>query len=188
MAKGQEEAPKISPEEQARIAKAARQLASYANFLRWAANFKRDEIKQHPNHARVLLLSPMQSGRFSFAIEESTILLGIQPFEAAWFASMPFDNAYVSDRLYLAVEEVACMDAKLPPLALGIFIDDSRKRAAMQAAKYLQPVRVTVKDGRVADVGRALGLVVPLKQGDVVKQLVAAEADKIKAKDIGRWF
>ncbi|WP_240533886.1 hypothetical protein [Aeromonas veronii] len=117
---GGDEGPQISPEERARIAKSARQVAAYANFLRWTANFRRDEVVKHPNHDRVMLLSPMQSGRFSFAIEGDTLLLGVQDFEAAWMAAMPFDCAYVSDRLYLSVEGVACMDAKLPPLALGI--------------------------------------------------------------------
>lgn len=105
----EDEGPKISPEERARIAKSARQLASYVNFLRWAANFRRDEIARHPSHDRVMLLSPMQSGRFSFALEGQTLLLGVQPFEAAWAASMPFDCAYVSDRLYLSVQGVGLL-------------------------------------------------------------------------------
>lgn len=60
---GGDEGPQISPEERARIAKSARQVAAYANFLRWTANFRRDEVVKHPNHDRVMLLSPMQSGK-----------------------------------------------------------------------------------------------------------------------------
>lgn len=185
---GEQEGPQISPEERARISKSARQLAAYANFLRWTANFRRDEVLRHPSHDRVMLLSPMQSGRFSFAIEGDTLLLGVQPFEAAWLLAMPFDCAYVSDRLYLTVEGVACMDAKMPPLSLGIFIDEAKKRASMAACKFVQPTRVTVLDGRVADVGRALGLGFPVKQGDVIKQLAVAEKAKLRQQDMGRFF
>lgn len=185
---GGDEGPQISPEERARIAKSARQVAAYANFLRWTANFRRDEVVKHPNHDRVMLLSPMQSGRFSFAIEGDTLLLGVQDFEAAWMAAMPFDCAYVSDRLYLSVEGVACMDAKLPPLALGIFVDDPVKRAAMSAARFVQPIRVHVRDGRIAEVGRAFGLGFPVKQGDVIKQLVVAAKEKLRQQDMGRFF
>lgn len=186
--KGGDEGPKISPQERARLARSARQVAAYANFLRWAANFRRDEVLKHPNHDRVMLLSPMQSGRFCFAIEGDTLLLGVQDFEAVWMAAMPFDCAYVSDRLYLSVEGVACMDAKLPPLALGIFVDDPAKRAAMSAARFVQPTRVYVSDGRIADVGRAFGLGFPMKQGDVIKQLVVAAKDKLRQQDMGRFF
>lgn len=185
---GGDEGPQISPEERARIAKSARQVAAYANFLRWTANFRRDEVVKHPNHDRVMLLSPMQSGRFSFAIEGDTLLLGVQDFEAAWMAAMPFDCAYVSDRLYLSVEGVACMDAKLPPLALGIFVDDPVKRAAMSAARFVQPTRVHVRDGRIVEVGRAFGLGFPVKQGDVIKQLVVAAKEKLRQQDMGRFF
>lgn len=178
----------ISQEERARLAKSARQVVAYANFLRWTANFRRDEVAKHPNHDRVMLLSPMQSGKFSFAIEGDTILLGVQNFEAAWMATMPFDCAYVSDRLYLSVEGVACMDAKLPLLALGIFVDDPVKLAAMSAARFVQPTRVHVRDGRIAEVGRAFGLGFPVKQGDIIKHLIAAAKQKLRQQDMGRFF
>lgn len=185
---GGDEGSQISQEERARIAKSARQVAAYANFLRWTANFRRDEVVKHPNHDRVMLLSPMQSGRFSFAIEGDTLLLGVQDFEAAWMAAMPFDCAYVSDRLYLSIEGVACMDAKLPPLALGIFVDDPVKRAAMSAARFVQPTRVHVRNGRIAEVGWVFGLGFPVKQGDVIKQLVVAAKEKLRQQDMGRFF
>lgn len=35
--------------------------------------------------------------------------VGVQPFEAAWASCMPFEAAYVSDRLYLSVEGVNFM-------------------------------------------------------------------------------
>jgi len=185
---GENKGPQINPDERARIAKAARQVAAYANFLRWTANFRRDEVVRHPNHDRVMLLSPMQSGRFSFAIEGDTLLLGVQDFEAAWMAVMPFDCAYVSDRLYLSIEGVACMDAKLPPLALGIFVDDPAKIAAMSAARFVQLIRVYVRDGKVSEVGRAIGLGFPLKQGDIVQYLIEAAKENLRQQDMGRFF
>jgi len=94
----------------------------------------------------------------------------------------------VSDRLYLAVEGVACIDAKLPSLALGIFVDDPSKRNAMSATKFVQPTRVHVRDGKVVDVGRAFGIGFPVKQGDVIKQLVGAAKEKLRQQDIGRFF
>lgn len=182
------ESPVISPEDRLRFEKSARQIAAYANFLRWTVNFKRDEIIRHPSHNRIMLLSPMQSGRFSFAIEGGTLLLGIQDFEAAWMASMPFDSAYVSDRLYLSVEGVSCMDAKLPSLILGIFVDDPVKRAAMSKARFVQLTRVEVREGLVEGVGGAYGLGFPMRSGDVVKQLAAAEKEKLRQADVGRFF
>lgn len=186
--KAQGDAPSVSPEERARIAKSARQVAAYVNFLRWTANFRRDEITRHPQHDRVMLLSPMQSGRFSFALEGDTLMLGVQGFEANWMSHMPFVGAYLSDRLYLAVDSVACMDARLPDIAIGIFVDEPRKRALMSQAKYLQLLRVNASEGRVVDVGRAIGLGVPLKHKDVVEQLVISAREKLRQQDIGRFF
>ena len=62
------------------------------------------------------------------------------------------------------------------------------KRAAMSAARFLQPTRVHVRDGRIAEVGRAFGLGFPVKQGDVIKQLVVAAKEKLRQQDMGRFF
>lgn len=184
----EKEGPKISPEEMARIRKSAQQLAAYANFLRWNANFKKDELSQHPRHGRIVLASPMQSGRFSFFVKGDTILFGVQPFEATWLTAMPFSTAYVSDRLYLAVDGVACMDNKLPPLAIGIFMDDHEKRNQMAAAKWLQAVEVNVRDGRVAEVGEAVGGRVPVVAADIIAAMSIAAEAKLKQRDMGRFF
>lgn len=183
-----DDGPKISPEERDRIAKSARQVVSYANFLRWSANFRRDEVLRHPNHDRVMLLSPMQSSKFCFAIDSGTVLLGVQNFEAAWMAAMPFECAYVSDRLYLSVEGVVCMEAKLPPLVLGIFVDDNSKRIAMAGKKFMQPIRVKARDGQIVEVGEFLGTKFPIKPGDVIKELVTKEKEKLRQQDISRFF
>lgn len=177
----------LSPEDRARVSKSALQLAAYINFMRWSANFKRDELKRHPTHgSKIFHFSPMQSGRFSFAIEGDTLLLGVQNFECAWMAPMPFECAYVTDRLYLQVDSILCMDAKMLPLTLGIFVDEQAKLGEMKKAKYLQLVRVEVRDGCVADVGRAIGLGISIKK-DLIRT-VDAEKQRIKQQDAGRFF
>ncbi|WP_298601338.1 hypothetical protein [uncultured Zoogloea sp.] len=183
-----DEGPQISPEERARIAKAAKQVAAYANFLRWSANFQKDEFTRHPRHDRVILLSAMQSGRFSFAVESDTIYLGVQPFEAVWLSTLPIDKVYVSDRLYLSIEGVACMDSKLPALGIGIFVDDQAKRAEMAAAKWLQPVRVEVSEGRVVSVDREIGTRVPVTGSDIITALASVAKAKLKQQDMSRFF
>lgn len=185
---GDDDGPKISPEERARIAKAAKQVAAYANFLRWSANYQKDEVARHPSHDRVMLLSPMQSGHFSFCVDGDTVLLGVQPFEATWVSCMPFDKAYVSDRLYLAVESVNIMDNKMPQLVLGFFVDDQQKRQQMASAKWLQPVRVRAEGGRVVAVEREFGQRVPLVSMDIISALSQASNAKLKQQDMSRFF
>lgn len=186
--KQDDEGPQISPEEQARIAKAAKQVAAYANFLRWAANYRKDEITRHPKSDRVMQLSPMLSGRFSFCVEGDTAYFGAQPFEAAWLAAMPIEKAYVSDRLYLSVEGVPCMDNKLPPLGVGVFVDDQKKRAQLAAAKWLQIVRVQVRDGVVSAVEQVLGQRIAIVRQDVVAGLSDVAKAKLQQQDISRFF
>ncbi len=178
----------VVSEQRARIAKAARQLAGYANFLRWSANFPKEEMTRHPRHERVMLLSPMQSGRFSFYVEDDTIYLGVQAFEAVWLGCMPIDKVYLSDRLYLSIDGVACIDNKLPPLGLGIFVDDQKKRARMAAASSLQLVAVQVSGGQVVGVGRKLGPPIAVAGADIVGSLAAAAGARIKQQDISRFF
>lgn len=188
MSANNEEGPQVSPEELARIERASRQFVSYTNFIRWAANFRADEIRAHPRHKAVKLLSPVQSGRFSFAIEGDTILLGTQEFEGVWMNTMPWDAGYVSDRLYLSVNSAKIMDSNLHALVLGFFIDDEFKRARMRAAKYVQIVPVTAHEGRVVDVKRALGLGFPIRSGDVVNDLREQAQDRVRQLDVTRWF
>lgn len=176
----------LSPEDKERIKRSALQLASYVNFMRWSANFRREEIKMHPTHGRkIFLLSLMQSGRFCFLVQGDTIIFGVQEFECAWMAHMPFSCAYVDDRLYLKVDSVECLGAKMSGLTLGIFVDDEHKLNAMKKAKYIQLVRVSVRNGEVTEVGRAFGLGFPIKSG-LIKALMA-EVDQ-KQIDSGRFF
>jgi hypothetical protein len=184
----QAEQPQVSPQDRARIERASRQFTAYVTFIRWAANFRADEIRAHPEHKSVKLLSPLQSGRFAFAIEQDTILLGVQAFEAAWMCTMPFDAAYVSDRLYLCVEGASILDSKLMALSLGFFINDETKRARMRKAQFVQIVPMSVLDGRVIDVQRATGLGFPVKPGDVVKGLREQQSEKLRKTDVSRWF
>lgn len=153
--------------------RAARQLAGYANFLRWSANFAKETMRHHPGHRQVMLLSPMQSGRFAFCVEGDTILLGVQSFESVWLGTLPIDQVYVSDRLYLATDAVACLDGRLAPLGIGIFVDDERKRRAMAAARWLRLVRMTVADGKVAALAAVPGDPVAVSADDIVPALAA---------------
>ena len=187
--KGDDDAPQISPEDRARIARSSRQLAAYANFLRWCSNFPREEVARHGRHSRVMMLSPMQSGRFAFATDEQgTAFLGVQPFEATWVATMPFDKAYVSDRLYLYVGGVNCMDNKLPELAIGIFLDDRSKRAAIESCQSLQPIRMEARHGRVASIGDPFGVRLPVVKGDIIGDLAKQTQAKLKQQDVSRFF
>nr|WP_314477378.1 hypothetical protein [uncultured Pseudomonas sp.] len=178
----------VAPSDHARVARAARQLVGYANLLRWAANFQREELQRHPEHAQVMLLSPMQSGRFSFAVESETLYVGVQPFEAAWAALIPFSGATVSDRLYLMADGVSFMDSHMPPLSLGLFVDEVSKRTSMAEAKFVQFIQVTVTEGYVATVGDACGDPIPMRQGEVITQLHETRQAKAKQQDMGRFF
>lgn len=183
-----DEGPQVSPDELARIERASRQFVSYTNFIRWATNFRADEMRAHPKHKAVKLLSPVQSGRFSYAIEGDTILLGTQEFEGVWMNTMPWDAGYVSDRLYLSVNSTKIMDSQLHALVLGFFIDDEAKRARMRGAKYIQVVPVIAAEGRVVDVKRPLGLGFPIRSGDVVNDLREQAQDRVRQQDASRWF
>ena len=156
--------------------------------MRWAGNFRRDEIKRHPRHGSVVMLSPLQSSRFAFAAEGSTLLLGAQSFEMAWLTVMPFEAAYVSDRLYLSTTGVQCMDVTLPPLTIGFFCDQKGKREQMAQCSYVVPVEITVSEGAVVDVGRPQGMGIPMRQGDVVAVLNEAAKEAMNRRDLARFF
>lgn len=162
----------------------ARQLVAYANFLRWSATFSKEAVQRHPQQPQLMMLSPMQSGRFAFAISGDTILLGVQSFEAAWLSPLPVDRVSVSDRLYLTVDGVEGTAGRLAPLGIGIFVDDARKRQAMAAASRLQLVRITVADGAVASVGALLGTSVAVSAGSTAPLM----AGRGTGQDISRFF
>jgi len=171
-----------------RVRKAAQQLVSYTTFMKWASNFKKGEILRHPRHNQVFNLSPMQSARFCFAADGDTVFIGAQDFEAAWLAHLPLDKAFISDRLYVSVTSVNCMDSKFPPLAIGFFIDDAAKRKLIADAKNIQIVPVTVKNGKVIDHGRAKASPIPLVLGDVINHLFNAQQTAMKKQDMSRFL
>lgn len=178
----------ISEGEKKRIQKATSLLAGYINFMRWAGNFRRDEITRHPRHGSVVMLSPMQSSRFAFAVEGSTLLLGAQRFEMAWLSVVPFEAAYVSDRLYLSTTGVQCMDVKLPPLTIGFFSDRKTKREEMAQCGYVVPVEISVAQGLVVEVGQPQGMGIPVKEGDIVAALNEAAKETQNSRDLARFF
>jgi hypothetical protein len=175
-------------EDRNRIARAARQVAGYTNFLRWAANFRKNEMLPHPRHDRVMLLSPMQSGRFGFCVDGDTLMLGVQPFEAAWMAALPFAMAYVTDRLYLSVDSVTCMENPLSPLAIGIFVDARSKRHAMSRASRLQLFGVEAVGGVITSVDRELGTLIRLSDEDIIGALDNRARAHVSRQDLSRFF
>lgn len=181
-----QDGPKISAEDRARIAKTARQLAAYTNFLRWCANFQKDEVSRHPRCDRVILLSPMQSGRFAFRVQGETGELGVQPFEVAWMSCMPFDKAYVTDRLYLSVEGVAGLNGGLTSLGIGIFVDDQTKRQRLAAMSSLRLVEVRLYSGRLTPTDREIGAPLPVSTVDIATVLTAQA--QLRQRDVARFL
>lgn len=183
----QGEKPLLSREERARVNKAARQLSAYTTLMRWAANFRKGEIVRHPAHEQVMLLSPMLSGRFSYALDGDTLFLGVQPFEGAWLFGLPLVSASITDsRLYLSTESVLCIERTLPGLALGIHLADLGRRDELARARYLQLIEVTVHNGEVVSVGRAMGPGIAMREGDPVEQLARVAREVIARADISR--
>ena len=180
--------PRTGAADGSRIDRAAKQLAAYTLFLRWSSNFPKEELVRHPRDARVMLLSPMQSGRFTFALDDETVYLGVQSFEAAWLATLPIDQVHVSDRLYLSVNGVNCIDSKLPPLAIGIFVDDAGKRSAMSSARWLQPVHLQVAAGQVTAVGELLGSRAPVSATDIVGSRAQVAREHVAQQDMSRFL
>lgn len=176
----------VSAEDALRIAKAARQLAAYTNFLRWCANFPKDEVSHHPRCKHVILLSPMQSGRFAFRIRGLTVELGVQPFELAWMSCMPFDKAYLTDRLYLSVDGVACLDSGLTSMGIGIFVDDELKRKALAAMTSLRIVEVRVNSGKLTPADREIGTPLTVSTEDIAIVLTARA--RLRQKDVSRFL
>jgi len=178
----------VSPEVRERLQRSAAQLAAYTTFLRWAAGFSQDEMQRHQRHDQVVQLSVVQSSRFAFAIEGETLYWGVQETEAAWVSWMPFDAAYVSDRLYLAVNSAAVFNSKIPSLAIGIYVDGADKRAAMGLARRVQPYAMTVREGVVTHVGGDMGRAIPMERGDVVPALHAAAKARTTQRDLSRFL
>ena len=101
---------------------------------------------------------------------------------------MPFEAAYVSDRLYLSTTGVQCMDVTLPPLTIGFFCDQKGKREQMAQCSYVVPVEIAVSEGVVVDVGRRQGMGIPMRQGDVVAGLNEAAKEAMNRRDLARFF
>ncbi|MNH41938.1 hypothetical protein D3C79_1035330 [compost metagenome] len=80
------------------------------------------------------------------------------------------------------------MDTRMPPLALGIFVDEGEKRVLMAAARFVQLVQVSVRDGYVVEVGQPCGEPVEMRPGDVVRQLRETRQAKVQQQDMGRFF
>lgn len=178
----------ISEQDRARLQRSAAQLAAYTTFIRWSASFARDEVQTDSRHGHVLRLSVVQSSRFSFAVENEIAYLGVQATEAAWFRWMPFDAAYVSDRLYLVVNGIHTFRSKIPRMALGIFIDGESKRAAIARAQSVQGISVAAAGGEIVEIGDCVGAAIPLQRADVATALRADDHARVAARDFTRFL
>ena len=87
---------------------------------------------------------------------------------------MPFDAAYVSDRLYLVVNGVQTLGNKIPRMALGIFLDDDYKRAAIASAHSVQGISVAAAGGEIVEIGDT-GAEIPLQRADVATACAAID-------------
>lgn len=183
-----DEQEELSQADRIRFAKSAKQIMAYTNFLRWSANFRSDEIITHPRHRQVVLLSPTQSSRFSYAMSDETVVLGVQPFEASWYTAMPFDMAYVTDRLYLRVRSTAVLSTKIPALTIGIYVNDKRKLAEMMEATFLEARRVEARDGVVVAVGGSLGAPLRVCTDDLIADLRREQRESQHQLDVNRFL
>lgn len=103
-------------------------------------------------------------------------------------STLPIDRVCVADRLYLFVDTVNCMDATLPAMAIGIFVDDREKRAAMANATWLQPALVHVDDGRGVQVERTFGVRAQVSNVDIIQAQAAFASARLKQQDMTRFF
>lgn len=178
----------LTHEDKLRFAKAAKQIVSYVNFLRWSGNFRSGEMLTHPSHKDVILLSATQSGRFSYAVSGDTVFLGVQAFEAAWITAMPFECAHITDRIYLRIHSTAVLSGKVPDLTIGIYVNSPAKLAEMARASHIEFRRVEVRDGVVSGVGGTINNPVDIKTEDVITALKREQKARQKKLDVSRYL
>lgn len=187
-ANNEEEKPLLTPEQQARIEKAAKQLIGCATFLKWTLAYPKNSIDAHSNSSKIKLLSVVQSGCFAFSLQDETLFLGVQDMERGWFNVMPFSFAVLSDRLYLLVDSVQCLGKKIPALGLGIFVDNDWKIEQLKKANKIQFISIKAEEGEVIEVGKTFGDEVDLYHEDVIQFLKARTEQGVSDLDLNRLF
>lgn len=180
----EEDKPKIDPEKQAEMELKARRVIAQTLFLRWTSNFPKDTLFKHPESQEIIMLPPMLSSKFSFAIQSTSLFLGVQAFEAPWMLSLPWECAYASDALYLKINKMEVMNVKLPAYVLGLFVETSEKLSQMQHAKHLQFIQTEVSEGKVVSYGKATGLGIPVYSESIVNALREEKQRAQKALNI----
>ncbi|MEA9392139.1 hypothetical protein SJI19_16570 [Acerihabitans sp. TG2] len=152
----------LSKQDKARLSKASYLISGMSLFMRWASSFSQYEMKDHPKHNQVKLFSPVQSGRFCLAFSEGQACLGVQPNEAVWLKTIPFDYGIADDRLYLTIPGVEAVDIKFPSITLGILIESSSSLENLKNADMLSFAEVKVRNGYISEVIGDLREPVPL--------------------------
>lgn len=182
----QKEQITLDPEVQERLQRLRAQSIGYVNFIRWANRFPQNELKQHPNHRDVMLLSPQQCLRFAIAVQGEITYIGVQDVEAAWLQSIPFDTAYVSDRLYLVVNATRSSSLKASRLALGFLVMNPSLLDRIKATRFIQLVRIIPENGKVVSLmDDANDVLIPLRCQDIVSALLQMDKGAF-GKDISR--
>ncbi|QTP13411.1 hypothetical protein [Serratia symbiotica] len=162
MAEQKNPVDKLSAQDKARLTKASYLISGMSLFIRWASTFTRYEIKNHPKHSNVKLLSAVQSGRFCLAFTDDAVCLGVQQTEAVWLKDIPLDFAIADDRLYLTVPAVEAIDIKFPTITIGIDIESDHLVQKLKSFDTLSFVEVRVKGGVVSEVIGPLRSDIPL--------------------------
>jgi hypothetical protein len=171
------DAPQLSPAEIAQIQRAARQSIAYAEFFRWGKTYERGEITRRTNE--IFKFSPLVTSMFAFGVEGTTLYLGVQKTEKQWVEPMPFDRAYVSDRLYLCCDSMDFDGITYPTLILGFYVSDTYKLEKMAECKIIEPKDMVVENGEVIEVGRSFGDRIPLLPGNVMQEQLKRERERM---------
>lgn len=168
----------------------AQRLFSCVNFLRWSTNFPQFETQCHSNSQKIIQLSAMQSGYFSFRVDPDSgnAHVGAQAFEAKWLEHLPITNAFVHDRLYLHVEQMECLGESLNEMMIGIFIDSEKKLAQLKKASHLLFDLVEVEQGRAVYQKPLRQDKVAILSQDPIESMKEARKQVKKKRDISRML
>lgn len=171
----------ISAKDKSRLSKAAVQVTAFGNFIRWANTFQQHELKPHPNKSSIMLFSTLQSGRFTYCIQDDELILGVQENEAVWLSLLPIELVTIDDRIYFTTVGVECMDIKIKPLTIGLLVDSKQKLNQMRDVSFLRCFAVKVAHGKVVEVGEEIKKPLYVSTGNIIK--VISQFDDSRASE-----
>lgn len=147
---------------------------AYVDFLRWATQFPRHQMLEHPRSQRVTLLSPLQRSRFMAATRGRDAFLYVQHAEH-WLMRLPVERACVSDQLYQLFSDMNLRSGHcMPATALGIkFLYQDELEAFLQAERLWISSCWLGDREEVAGFGSEV-IGVPISRQDIVEVLEAS--------------